>query len=159
LFNAANHNFFLQVTPTSNPRASTSSPLRTPKRKGNPVKGPGLKKARHNYVTKQQANTEIPAEEPFELEVKKEISAYLRAIARINPKTDPIDFWIGHKLQYPILFELTKTIFAIAPTSADAERRFSLAGALLRDKRSRLTPSKVMKILFINSNYHNLKED
>jgi hypothetical protein len=131
----------------------------TPKRKAKDLKNlkePALKKARSNYVTKRQANNEIPVAEPFELEVKKEISGYLKVIGNIDPKTDHIDFWVGHKLQYPILFELTKIIFAIAPTSADAERRFSLAGALLRDKRSRLTPSKVMKILFIHSNFRNL---
>lgn len=65
---------------------------------------------------------------------------------------DVVDFWRINSTKLPALSLLARTVFAIAPTSAESERNFNISGDLLCVKRANLNPEKCRKSLFIHSN-------
>lgn len=69
---------------------------------------------------------------------------------------NPLLWWNDRKLTYPRLFGLMRKRLCATATSVPCERVFSKAGIILNEKRSRLKPEKIQKLLFINSNGHML---
>ena len=77
--------------------------------------------------------------------VKKEITGY-----GTEKRHDcAIEFWTKHKVKYPILYEYFIT-YAIAPASSTpSERLFSRTNYQVRDRRNKISPEKVEKIMFL----------
>jgi hypothetical protein len=76
------------------------------------------------------------------LDVNGEIIKYFQLCQDFNRNDDIKVFWKRNEKNLPMLFALTRTIFAIPVTSADAEQSFSVAGSLLRVARANeSTPS------------------
>jgi len=69
----------------------------------------------------------------------------------LNRQLDPLKWWSSRKQIYPRLYEIVKRRLCVPATSVPSERVFSKAGLVLNSKRTRLTTSKVEKIIFIQS--------
>lgn len=66
-------------------------------------------------------------------------------------KVDILKFWEqNHSLQP--LDEVAQKYLCVPATSVPSERMFSKAGATITNNRSRLSPTKAEKIIFLNAN-------
>ena len=79
----------------------------------------------------------------------KEISEYISEPPKL---IEPIEFWKQNKDAYPCLFYCFVIISSIPGTSVPSERLFSVSGNDISDRRNRLSPEKVDKILIIHNN-------
>lgn len=68
-------------------------------------------------------------------------------------KEDPLKWWKARELVYPLLSKMAKKYLGIVATSVPSERICSTAGVVVSERRSRLKPDHVEKILFLNANY------
>ena len=64
----------------------------------------------------------------------------------------PLLWWKEREVNYKFLSILAKRFLCITSTSVPIERLFSSAGYLLSEKRSRLSPENVEKLLFLYEN-------
>lgn len=93
-----------------------------------------------------------------EIEVKnmqnsiiEEIQAYfLEPLANIPSST--IKWWKSFEAKFPRLAKLFEVFLSMPAASSSSEVAFSKSGKFLRPDRSMLTPSKVNKMCFVNSN-------
>jgi hypothetical protein len=70
----------------------------------------------------------------------------------VRIKEDPLFFWERHKTVYPNLTNIAlKYLTVVAATSVPAERMFSKAGIVMELHRNRLLPSRLGKLVFLNS--------
>lgn len=84
----------------------------------------------------------------------------LNRFININEKvTDVLDFWRENQNLYPFMAKMARVLLSKPSTSAKSESAFSVAGALLRDRRATIDPLRVQKTLFIHDNYTFLKTD
>lgn len=65
---------------------------------------------------------------------------------------NPLQFWQHKGSSFPRLKKMAKKYLVIPATSVPSERVFSKAGDLVSEKRNRLKPENVDKILFLNAN-------
>ena len=65
----------------------------------------------------------------------------------------PVDFWRQNKENYPALFYCFEYIFSIMASSVPSETLFSEAGDQVTDKRNRLDPVKVNKMMVVEDYY------
>jgi hypothetical protein len=120
-----------------------------------PTNAQGVKRRRIEFLQNQRTVQRPGVVRLNQLAVEVEITRYLQLTATVDCEgEEAIDFWLRHKKSFPILFALCRTLFAIAPTSADAERQFSISGQLLRAKRAKTLPVRARKLLFIHANIH-----
>lgn len=64
----------------------------------------------------------------------------------------PSQWWQEHKNIYPSLYKMFVNHCNIIVTSVPCERAFSKAGHIISDRRTRLTSSKVSKLMFLHGN-------
>jgi hypothetical protein len=81
-----------------------------------------------------------------------EIQTYLNSNDMMSSKSI-LQFWSENRLKYPRLYVLANRLSSIPATNLSSERNFNYSGLTLTDKRSRLEPNNVNKLLFIRSNY------
>jgi hypothetical protein len=74
--------------------------------------------------------------------------------AVIPRESDPLEWWKIREILYPTLAKLAKKYLCITATSVPSERIFSKSGQIISEKRSRLSPKLVEKMLFLNANKH-----
>ena len=67
-------------------------------------------------------------------------------------KLNVLDWWKCHATIYPRLFTAAKSMLHIPATSVPAERIFSLAGHVVRLRRSKLLATNVNKFVFLHKN-------
>ena len=85
--------------------------------------------------------------------IKHEVSRYLGSGISIKDKDLSIlEWWKKNELFFPRLSILAKKYLCIPASSTPSERIFSLCGTLVSKKRSRLSPSKVGLLVFLNKN-------
>ena len=65
---------------------------------------------------------------------------------------NPLNWWQIHENEFPRISRLAKKYLCIPASSATSERTFSKSGQLISKLRSRLNPSLVDKIVFLNRN-------
>lgn len=63
-------------------------------------------------------------------------------------------WWFSNRERYPTLFKLFLKISSIPASSAPAERTFSIAGAIVTDRRSSLLPKSVGDIIICRNMYN-----
>ena len=69
------------------------------------------------------------------------------------PRTsDPLQWWESRKFTYPHLYSFMLKRLCIQATSVPCERIFSKTGQIYCERRSRLTTSKVTKMIFVHCN-------
>ena len=66
--------------------------------------------------------------------------------------TNVLNWWKENQKSYPNLFKLAKAYLHIPATSVPSERIFSLAGYIVRDRRSRILADNVNKAIFLKRN-------
>jgi hypothetical protein len=71
---------------------------------------------------------------------------------------DPVAFWRQNKENYPGLFYCFTYIFTMQASSVPSESLFSEAGDQVTDKRNRLDPEKVNKMLVLEDYYKSKKQ-
>ena len=67
-------------------------------------------------------------------------------------KTDVLTWWRFHQKLFPNLFKLVKVFLHIPATSVPSERIFSLAGYIVRSRRSKILAANVDKAIFLKKN-------
>ena len=68
----------------------------------------------------------------------------------IDSNLNVLSFWHNKRKKFPILHSVVKRLFVAQATSTPAERLFSASGYTVWDRRNRLSPSKVNKLMIIN---------
>lgn len=64
----------------------------------------------------------------------------------------PIKYWSHNTTRFPILSTVAKVLLCIPATSVPSECLFSHAGHAIWDRRNRLTPRKIDKMMFLYDN-------
>lgn len=67
-------------------------------------------------------------------------------------KDNPLEWWKKREMLYPTLAKLARKYLSIVATSVPSERVFSKAGQVITERRNRLKPKYVNKILFLHFN-------
>lgn len=62
-------------------------------------------------------------------------------------------YWYDMRFQHPLLYDLAKTVFAVAPTEVSVERNFSTLDFILNKKRASLHDENLEMILFLKLNH------
>ena len=62
----------------------------------------------------------------------------------------PLVWWKMREDQYPLMANLARRYFSIPATSVRSEEIFSVAGNVLCEKRNRLLPENVDKLVFLH---------
>lgn len=70
-----------------------------------------------------------------------------------NRHNNPLLFWTKNKQLFPELFKLAKKYLCVPATSVPAERIFSKAGLMTKDRRNRIKEKNLDYLIFINKNY------
>lgn len=82
-------------------------------------------------------------------EVAFEIKSYKMKQASQN--VNVLQWWRRHQHEFPLLSTLARSLLAIPATSASSERCFSVAGRVLEERRSQLSPESLDALLFLHS--------
>lgn len=83
--------------------------------------------------------------------IERELKSYL-SNSTLTEEIDSLKWWQLNTINYPYLSNLAKKTLAIPASSASSERNFSAAGRFVEERRSRLAPENVDKLLFLHSN-------
>ena len=70
----------------------------------------------------------------------------------VDIKANPLSFWENHQLQFPNLAKLAKLYLCPPASSTASEREFKVAKNIQTDKRARLQPKNLEKLLFLKYN-------
>lgn len=89
---------------------------------------------------------------------ENEIMVYENLTVPLSDEFDVLSWWEVNKLQFPLLGNLSKRIFAIPASSAPSERAFSGARNLITEKRSQLSPHIVNDLMVVNRNLSHIDE-
>lgn len=65
---------------------------------------------------------------------------------------DPLVWWKEYEKTFPTLAHLARMFLAVPASQATTERTFSTAGNIVTEKRTRLTPEHVEKLVLFNKN-------
>lgn len=74
----------------------------------------------------------------------------------IDRKSDPLDWWKLHAMQYPKLAMLARRYLAIPASSAASERLFSKLKLTATTARQGLKPDTLCMLLFVNKHQNKL---
>ena len=83
-----------------------------------------------------------------------ELNTYknVRLLATQKEQTNILTWWKTNQNQFPHLFQFVRANLHIPATSVPAERIFSLAGYIVRDRRSKILSKNVNKAIFLKAN-------
>lgn len=93
----------------------------------------------------------VNTEEQQRQQATKEVDDYLSA-SRLDFEEDPLLWWKGQSLNYPILQKVAQKYLCVCATSSASERLFSTAGNVVSSFRSTLKPDKVDMLVFLSKN-------
>ena len=93
----------------------------------------------------------VNTEEQYRQQATKEVDDYLSA-SRLDFEEDPLLWWKGQPLNYPILQKVAPKYLCVCATSSASERLFSTAGNVVSSFRSTLKPDKVDMLVFLSKN-------
>jgi hypothetical protein len=79
---------------------------------------------------------------------KDEVAEYFK-ISLSKKSACPLAFWKAEQTRFPILAELAKIYLGMPASSGNVERLFSIAGAIARSRRARITLKNLEMILCI----------
>lgn len=100
----------------------------------------------------QQSNSDAGALSAGNISILEEIAKF-SAKGRIIATNDMSKSWEADKFTFPILYELARTIMAVAPTEVSVERNFSTLDFILNKRRNRLSDPNLEMILFTKLNH------
>jgi hypothetical protein len=73
-------------------------------------------------------------------------------LPQIERWLNPLPFCAKYKTVQPEIYSLQKKYLCLPATSVPSERLFSKAGQVANDRRNRLNPKNINRILFLNNN-------
>ena len=76
----------------------------------------------------------------------------VRLSATQKENINVLTWWKTNQNQFPHLFQFVRANLHIPATSVPAERIFSLAGYIVRDRRSKILSKNVNKAIFLKAN-------
>nr|XP_046241207.1 zinc finger BED domain-containing protein 4-like [Scatophagus argus] len=82
-----------------------------------------------------------------------EVRSYLEE-PLFQTSADPLSWWENKASFYPRLAHVMTRRLCIVATSVPSERIFSKTGQIMTDRRSRISPSKLRHLVFLNANLH-----
>ena len=90
-------------------------------------------------------------------DINNEFRAYQRVTLIPEEKkekyaNDPMKYWTDNKSRFPLLYQVAKKYLQIPATSVPSERVFSLAGFIVRKKRTKLLEKHVNQQIFLARN-------
>lgn len=88
---------------------------------------------------------------------KSEFDIYLNSNLRCEENEDLLRFWLQQRENFPQLYLLVKQVLIIPASNTCVERMFSVSGATIIDRRTRLDVDKIDKMMFLNRNLVYLK--
>ena len=100
----------------------------------------------NNNQSNNQSITPLQKQE-IKLYMEFHLSQFYETIIR-EYETDPLIFWQSHQKLFPILSQVVPNILVKCGGSHSAESCFSIAGNVLSDERSQITPQNVSDIVF-----------
>ena len=66
-------------------------------------------------------------------------------------KEDPLEFWMKHEKDFPVLSFMAKVVLSVPASSAASEREFSKAKYVFGDNRMSLKPETAENITFFKN--------
>ena len=72
--------------------------------------------------------------------------------------SDPLEWWGKHQHHYPTMAKLVRKLWCAPATSVRSEELFSLAGNVLSQRRNRLLPENVDRLVFLCNNINEINE-
>ena len=81
--------------------------------------------------------------------LEQEFSKYQTSIPQ---SSNPLVFWTGNSHRYPILSKVAAQIMILPASSAASERRFSIAGKVIRPEKASQNEATLKKFAFVNNN-------
>lgn len=141
--------FMQKTVPESNQNVACTS-INSPLVQENQDFGPA-KRLRLEML--RELDTEESSNAISDRSTEHEIDKYHLLASSISKHEDVIQFWRQNKINLPNLFELARNILGLSLTSSFCEHAFSLSGALLNKRRSKLNPVRAQKQLFVSANY------
>ena len=71
---------------------------------------------------------------------------------QVHHDLDALDWWQKNEIRFPSLAKLARRYLCVPATSVSAERIFSIAGLVISNKRSNLTPENADMLIFLSKN-------
>ena len=87
-------------------------------------------------------------------EIKSELHRY-KLEEPLDLESDPLKWWLQRHTTYPHISKFLQGVWSLVATSVPSERVFSVAGNVINEKRSRLLPENVDKLVFLFENHVN----
>ena len=81
-----------------------------------------------------------------------EAFSYYWEAPRSSQSSDPFDFWRQNSHEYPEVFVIATSTFTCPSGSVDSERLFSVAGDVIRHRRTSLSPENAEDQIFLAKN-------
>ncbi len=145
-----------KIIKTINAKTAGRSPSTTPCATSEPI----FKSKRSSSVAALMSESLKPHKQ---VGVMDEYSQYIKTCQALSQKDletlRPLDWWIGHKYQFPLLAQLALAHLTMQPTEVPSERLFSAAGRIYTKARARLLGETIENLLIIHDNDRALKND
>ncbi|CAF1016759.1 unnamed protein product [Rotaria sordida] len=87
----------------------------------------------------------------IELYIKQGLDKSTNSDESLQEEYNPLSFWKNMHSSYSILSKIAARVFSVPASSAAVEREFSLAGNIVTQKRSTLSPDVVNDMVFNHS--------
>ena len=71
---------------------------------------------------------------------------------QVHHDLDALDWWRNNEMRFPSLAKLARCCLCVPATSVSSERIFLIAGLVISNKRSNLTPKNVDMLIFLSKN-------
>ena len=109
-----------------------------------PTPPPTSKKPRSMFVLVEEV--EASSQSSSSSQSDNEVQDYL-ILNRVDSTLSPLEYWKKNETKFPLLSKLAAKYLSFPATSGSVERLFSIAGAIGRARRSRLSLENIEKIL------------
>lgn len=107
-------------------------------------------------IPKSRNSSMSMSKEALPSAVQQEINKYLSEDC-VSDSTNVLEFWKAHKDIFPLLSMLAKKYFCVQASSAPCERRFNIAGKILRAERCSMSHRVFEQLMFIKCNRKTLQ--
>lgn len=99
-------------------------------------------------MSKAKENTSLSEEAKIDHEIERYLEKPI-----IDEDQNPLDYWKVNCKQWPNLSVVAKSILTMPASSGNVERLFSIAGALARSRRAKLSISNIEKLIICRNFY------
>jgi hypothetical protein len=132
--------------------SSTAKPPESPEIKSGQLSPPPTKKARVDSFLDDMFDATPPKETKRRtMTIEDEMQEYI-SMTVSDKFENPLVFWQQLSSKLPKLSAIARQVYIIQASSAESERRFSLAGNIVTEKRGSLDPQTVEMLTLLKTN-------